>query len=318
MSKRTSIIILLLVALAFCGCGQQQDPDLDISIGTAPATGSFYPVGVAMADVLNKHLEGVQATAEETGGSAENLALIDEGRIDMGFSPGETIEKAIAGEEPFTKKTEVALGWVLFPDPFQPVALKESGIKSLSDLEGKKVSIGAPGATVNFTAKELLKAHGVDINKVSFMYLGWGEAADALADRKIDAGFFQAAIPSPAIEGLAARMPIQLLEVDPEVLETDFADKALFPGVLPKGSYHGQEEDVVWPFDYAYAFFSAQLDEDTVYDITKTIFENIDKIGEAHPMGKEMRLIDEKTASEIGLEVHPGAIKYAKEIGVWE
>ncbi|NMB34813.1 MAG: TAXI family TRAP transporter solute-binding subunit [Firmicutes bacterium] len=319
MLKGKYIIFILFFAIFILGgCAQEFQPVTNISIGTAPVEGSFYPVGVAMADVLNKNLTGVQITAEETGGSAENLALIDEGRIELGFSAGESVAKAIAGEEPFTKKTEILLGWVLFPIPFQPVALKETGIKSISDLEGKKVSIGAPGATVNITAKELLKAHGVDINKVSFMYLGWGEAADALADRKIDAAFFQAAIPSPAIEGLAARMPVQLLETDTTILERDFADQALFPGILPKNSYPGQEEDVAWPFDYAYAFFSPRLDEKIVYDITKTIFENKDIIEKAHPKGKEMHLIDKASADKIGLEIHPGAIRYAKEIGIWE
>jgi len=311
-------LLALFFVFVFSGCAQQDKEAVNISIGTAPATGSFYPVGVAMADVLNNHTEGIEATAEETGGSAENLALIDEGRIEMGFSPGETIEKAVLGIEPFTKKTEVLLGWVLFLDPIQPIALKESGITSIKELEGKRVSIGAPGATVNFTAIELLEAHGVDTKKVSFTYLGWGEAADALADKKIDAAFFQSAIPSPAIEGLAARMPIQLLEVDSAVLEKDFADKALFPGILPAGSYSGQDEDIIWPLDYAYCFFSPDLSEDLAYTITKTVFENINKIGEAHPMGKNMHLITEEVAENIGLGVHPGAIKYAKEIGIWE
>ncbi len=319
MFKKTNIIyIMLLAVLMGSSCAQQHETVLNISLGTAPVAGSFYPVGVAMADVLNNNLAGVQVTAEETGGSAENLALIDEGRIEMGFSAGESVEKAIAGEEPFTKKTEVLLGWVLFPIPFQPVALKESGLKSISDLEGKKVSIGAPGATVNITAKELLTAHGVNIDKVSFIYLGWGEAANALADRKIDAAFFQGAIPSPAVESLAVRMPVQLLETDRTILEKDFAGQALFPGILPRGSYTGQDEDVAWPFDYAYAFFSPLLDEKIVYKITRTIFENIDKIGQAHPMGKEMHLIDQALAEKIGLEVHPGAIKYAREAGIWE
>lgn len=317
--------LLFFGLLALSGCGSSEKPGKGdakapqakqkISIGTAAAGGVFYPLGVGIADVLNKNLPDVDALAEETGGARANINLMEQKEIEMGMLTSDTSFPAARGEAPFTKKVDIKLGWKIFDDPVEFVTLDATGIKTIQDLKGKRLSVGTAGATSNTVAIRTLKAHGLKESDVSLLYLGWSEAADALADGQIDAFAVMGAIPVPAVDGLAARKDIELINCDPNALANEFKDSGVFVLHVPAGTYKGQDRPAYCPNPIAHVWFRGDLSEDLVYRITKTVFANLDYLKTVHKSAGGFELLK---GTDSGAElVHPGVVKYAKEIGKW-
>jgi len=286
-----------------------------ISIGTASAAGAYYPIGVAMANIWNKNIQGIKFNAQETGGGVANMNMLQNSEIEVGIANENIAYDAMKGNAPFKQPIKVQGGWVLNDSMAILVTLKKSGIKKVADLRGKKVAIGAPGSSANIFGKLILKAEGIEENQFTPTFLGWQESADALSDGFVDAALMVGGQPFPAITSLALRTPVAILQFD----TNKFRKLSTYPysgGKIPASMYKSDEDgDAIVIRSIVY--LSPKLPEDLVYEMVKAIFNNISTLAQAHPSGNQTRLLSKKEADEISLEIHPGVIRYAKEVGKW-
>lgn len=291
-----------------------------IAIGTGGTGGVYYPLGGAIANALSKYLPGVQATAEVTGASVDNLKLIGSGQAEVGFTMADTALDAVKGENKF-KGNEVAARTllVLYPNRMHVVTTDSSGIEKLTDLKGKRVSTGSPGSGTEVTAFRLIEAAGLDKDKdMRRERLSVAESVNAIKDGKIDAFFWVGGLPTAAVTDLAATPGIKIKMID----HADLVDKMnaqtepLFaPGVIKANTYPGQDKDnkiaVVWNLLVA----NANMPDDMAYDIVKTIFEHKSDLVAVHREADNIELESQSKANS-PIPFHPGALKYFAEKGV--
>ena len=327
MKKTLSLVLALLMvfAVVLTGCQNGSTPAGDgetvekISLATGGNTGTYYGYGMAMSSILAEKT-GIAFDVQPTGASKANIQLIALGDANMAVVQNDVMYYAYTGTDLFTGEQiqDFSAMAVLYPELCQIIASKESGIKTVADLAGKRVSVGDAGSGVEFNAKQILAAYGIDINSgIQKQNLGFGPSADALKDGKIDAFFCVAGIPTTAITDLAMNNDIAVVEVE----DDKFAELAAQYGfytqqVIPAGTYNGVDEDKKTVAVMATYIVDKDLPEQAVYDITKAMFENKDAIAEVHTKGLELDV--NKAVEGIPAEVplHPGAAKYFKEIGV--
>ena len=290
-----------------------------ISITTGGTGGVYYPLGGGMANVLSKNVPGLQATAEVTGGSVDNLKLIGSGKSEVGFAMVDAAHDAAQGLDKFKDhKVPAKTLMVLYPNRMQVVTIEGTGINKLSDLKGKRVSTGSPGSGVEVMTLRVLEALGIDPKKdIKQERLGAAESVNAIKDRKIDAFFWVGGVPTAALTDLAATPGVKMKLIDhAEVV--DAMNKKYGPlyvkATIAAGSYAGQDKPVtnidVWNILVA----SDKMSDKMAYDIVKTLFEKKADLVAVH---KEAENIDLKNqAITTPLPFHPGAKKYLEEKGI--
>lgn len=315
--RRVTRLTLPLAAFAmlFTGPAAAQAPSF-ISIGTASPAGAYYPLGVAMADLWNRNIPGIRFSAQETGGGVANINLINSGEIELGIANENIAWDASQGNEPFKAPIEIQGGWVMNASYALIVVPAKSGMTSVADLAGRRVSLGAPGSSGNVIGQRLLESQGVAEGKYTPVFMGWQESADAIADGSLDAAVMVGGQPFPAVESLAVRMPITILSFDGERL-VDSAGFPLVPSTIPGNTYHNLTTDSDAIAVRSIVYIKPGLDEDTVYQMVKTVFENIPALKAAHPSGDQAALLSQKQAEALDLTMNPGVIRYAKEVGAW-
>ena len=319
LKRLLMMTVALLLAVSFIsaqgGEEAQGDRPAFVSIGTASAAGAYYPIGVALADVWNKTIEGTRFSSQETGGSVANLNMISNGELEMGMSNENVAYTAGLGNAPFTKQIDVRGGWILNNSNAIIVALGDSGITDVSQLRGKKVSLGAPGSSANVFGEMMLASAGIEKGDYEQVFMGWQEAADAMNDGFIDAALMVGGQPFPAVTSLAVRTDVQVLTFD----TAKYRSMSSYPYAtdkIPADMYDmAQDGDSVVIRSVVY--ISPDLDEGIVYDMVKKVFENIPTLVSAHPSASGTRLFSEESAADISLSIHPGVIRYAEEVGEW-
>jgi uncharacterized protein len=305
---------LLLVAGA--AVAQQKT----IAIGTGGTGGVYYPLGGGLANVLSKNLPGVQATAEVTGGSVDNLKLIGSGQSEVGFAMADAALDALNGEDKFKSgKIPVRTLMVLYPNRMHVVTIEGTGIEKMSDLKGKRVSTGSPGSATEVMAFRVIEAAGLDKDKdMRRERLGAAESVNAIKDRKIDAFFWVGGLPTAAVTDLAATpgVKIKLIDHADVVGKMNAKYGSLYAAsVIPAKTYPGQDQDnpiaVVWNI----LVTDDKMSDDLAYTIVKTIF---DKKADLVAVHREADAIDYKSQAKDNSPVpwHPGALKYFAEHGV--
>ncbi|NLJ78591.1 MAG: TAXI family TRAP transporter solute-binding subunit [Tissierellia bacterium] len=319
------LLVLLLVALV-AGCTAQGNGDDEvagetqyISIATGGTAGTYYPLGGALSQIFNDNIDGVTANVESTGASVENVELISKGEADIAFIQNDITYYAAEGIETFDGKDKIEnmRGMAMvYPELVQIVATKDSGIKSVEDLKGKKVAIGAPGSGTEANARQILGIHGLDYDDLGKAdFLSFDEAASQLQDKQIDAAFITAGIPTAAITQVSNESDIVVVSMSKDKIAEAIEEYPYYIGVeIPKGTYEGQEEDVSAIAVMAMLVVPENLDDDLAYNMTKTIFEQRDEIIATHERGKDIQL--ETALSGMPIEVHPGAMKYYEEQGI--
>lgn len=316
-----SMLLLSVLILSACGnetssgSTEEKGAPKFITIGTAASGSSLFSYGTGFAELLSKNLDYSQFDAIETGGTIANLKQMDENKMEISLGGGDAYYNARRAEGGFDKKTNQMLGWKLAPSTIQFVTLEKSGIKKIEDLKGKRVSIGASGSAGNNTALTILELHGIKESDVTLSYLGWGEAMTALSDGAIDATLILGTLPAPVVQEVALKEPIQLINVDPEKMK---ANSVFTTTEVAANTYTNQSESSITAVVDQYVYFHPDLSEDVVYDITKIGMENTETLAKSHPIGKIAEPISKELADFLEGEVHPGVIKYYKEIGVWE
>ena len=219
-----------------------------ISIGTGGTGGVYYPLGGALANVLSKNMPAMQATAEVTGGSVDNLKLINSGQSEVGFSMADAALDAFKGEDKF-KGTKVPLRtlMVLYPNHMHVVTIEGTGIEKMADLKGKRVSTGSPGSATEVMAFRVIEAAGLDKDKdMKRERLGVAESVNALKDRKIDAFFWVGGLPTAAVTDLAATPGVKIKLIDHADLVAKMNAKygnLYAASTIKAGTYPGQDKD---------------------------------------------------------------------------
>ncbi len=316
--KRVSCIIFVLtlvISLTWVAPTMAQKKFLTLASGSPG--GVYYPLGGGMAVVIQKTTD-LRCAAESTGASVENCRLVGARESDMGMVMGSVAFKAIQGLEPFEKKFPIVALFQMYPAPEHIVTVSGKGIKSIKDLKGKKVSIDVPGSGCAVMAKAILEEYGFNLEKdLTIANLSQSESVQALKDGVVDAVFFNFAYPGSAVLDLAATRDIVLVPV-----ERDMADKIIkkFPYyvkiTIPAKTYPKADYDVLCLGDSNVLIANKQMEEGVAYKVVKAIFENVDKgkwaLANIHPIASQLT---PKNAINSPAELHPGAIKYFKEVG---
>ncbi len=334
MKKTLSLVLALLMvmAVALTACtpadpaasganledGAEKTVD-KVVLATGGPTGTYYAYGMAMGTILAEKT-GIKVDAISTGASKANIQSIQLGEVDMAVVQNDVMYYAYTGTDLFTgeQTQDFQAMAILYPELCQIIASKESGIKTVADLAGKRVSVGDAGSGVEFNAKQILEAYGIDMNDgIQKQNLGFGPSADALRDGKIDAFFCVAGIPTTAITDLAMGTDITVVAVEDDKF-AELSEKYGFytQQVVPADTYAGMTEDVKTVAVMATYIVDKDLPEKAVYDLTKAMFENKDAIAEAHVKGAELNVETAIDGIPAEVPLHPGAAKYYKEIGV--
>lgn len=286
-----------------------------LSIATGGTGGVYYPMGGGLAEIINNRVDGYSATAEVTGASVENMGLIATGDADLAFALADTVYQAYAGEGRFEgQQLDMVRGLAsVYSNMVQIVALQSSGITSLEDLRGKRVSVGAPGSGTEINAQAILEANGISYDDINVQRLNFNETADALANGDIDAGFWSVGAPTSSIMNLATTQSIVMLELsDDEIAAAREADPIFAQTTLAGGIYDGVGETTVLGVPNVLVV-SAEMSDDLAYELARAMFENIADLRAVHPAANETTV--EFTVSATPVPLHPGAIRYYEEIG---
>jgi TRAP transporter TAXI family solute receptor len=316
MTLSTSRLLGALAGLALAFGASAQN----ISIATGGTGGVYYPMGGGIAAVLSKHVPGMQATAEVTGGSVDNLKLIGSGKPYVGFSMTDAAQDAFRGEDKF-KGNKVALKtlMILYPNRMHVVSVDGRGVTKMSDLKGKRVSTGSPGSATEVMAFRVIEAAGLDKDAdMKRERLGVAESVNAIKDGKIDAFFWVGGLPTAAVTDLANTPNTKLKMIDHADVVAAMNKKygnLYVQDVIPKDTYKGMDADNHQATVMNILVAHETMDDKTAYNIVKAIFDRKDDIVAVHKEAANFKLESQK-ASASPIPFHPGALKYFAEKGI--
>src|SRR6266566_5373907 len=318
-SMKIFVSIIVGVALALSGGAHAQEK-YSLSIATGGTGGVYYPLGGGMANLLSKYVPGLQATAEVTGGSVDNLKLIATGKPYIAFSMADAGQDAYRGEDKF-KGTKVPLRtlMVLYPNRMHVVTIEGTGATTMADLKGKRVSTGSGGSATEVMAFRVIEAAGLDKDKdMKRERLGVAESVNAIKDRKIDAFFWVGGLPTAAVTDLAATPGVKIKMIDHGNLVPAMNKKygnLYVEDTIPKSTYSGMTADNKQATVMNILITNENMSDQVAYDIVKTFIEKRDELAAVHAEAKNIAL-ENQTKKNSPIPWHPGALKYFAEQGV--
>ncbi|MDA0187239.1 MAG: TAXI family TRAP transporter solute-binding subunit [Proteobacteria bacterium] len=286
-----------------------------LSIATGGTGGVYFPMGGGLAEIINGKIDGYSATAEVTGASVENMGLVATGDADLAIALADTVQQGYTGTGRFEGNALPMVRGLasLYANMIQIVALEGSGITTLEDLRGKRVSVGAPGSGTEVNAAAILNANGMTYDDIEEQRLNFNETADALANGDIDAGFWSVGAPTSSILNLATTNSIVMIELsDAEIAAARAADPIFAQTTLDAGIYDGVGATNVLGVPNVLVV-SSEMSDDLAYAITSAMFENIEDLRAVHPAANQTTV--EFTLAATPIPLHPGAIRYLEEIG---
>ena len=290
-----------------------------LSVGTAPPGGAFFVVGSALAEVLNEFGGefGWSTTAEATSGSQENIRRLDSGELDFAMSNAAVTYFAVRGGEGWDKAYPMRTVMTLAPNVALFITRAGSDVETIADLRGNRVGVGPAGAGFEFFVGPLLGAHGLTYDDFSPLNATQSGAVDLIADGSAAAVFVGGAVPTASITQASASQDIHFIPFDDDAKQ-QLIDEYLFfnPATIPAGTYRGQTEafeglDV----GSMHLIASAAADEEFVYNVTKTLYEQRERVVEKHAAGRAIN--PNNVVRDTGTEFHPGAVRFYQEIGIW-
>jgi TRAP transporter TAXI family solute receptor len=291
--------------------------DQFVNVLTGGTSGIYYPLGVALANAIGKELPDVKTSAQATKASVENLNLLQAGRGEIAFTLGDSLSDAWKGNDeagfksPLKNLRGIA---AIYPNYIQIVARADTGIKTLADLKGKKISVGAPKSGTELNARAILGAAGLsykDFSKVE--YLSFGESVELMKNRQLDVTLQSAGLGVASLKDLATSMDIVVVAIPPDVIKK-VGDPAYVPTMIPANTYNGQASPVPGVAVQNFLVTREGVSADTVYHITKALWSSLDQLANAHVAAKAIEL---KHALEgMPVPLHPGAEKYYREVGL--
>ena len=291
----------------------------NISIATGGTGGVYYPMGGGLANILSKHVAGMQATAEVTGGSVDNLNLIGSGKPYVAFSMVDAALDAAKGQEKFTgRKVDVKTLLVLYPNRMHVVTTEATGIKTMADLKGRRISAGSPGSATEIMAFRLMDGAGIDPQKdVTRERLGVAESANALKDKKIDAFFWVGGLPTAAVTDLASTPGTKIRMIDHADAVAAMNKKwgnLYYADVIPKATYSGMAVDNKMASVANILVVNSNMPDEQAYKIVKAVFDHQKDLIAVHQEYSNVKISAQKNVAT-SVPFHPGAEKYIREKG---
>lgn len=316
MSKIALVAFIAMCALAVLGGCSKTAEVKEFVLATGGTSGTYYPYGGAVANIWNTKVENMNVTAQATGASKENLRLISSEEAEFAIVQNDVMDYAFHGTDMFEgqKLGNIAAIGTLYPEVVQIAASVDSGIKSIADMKGKRVSVGDAGSGVEFNAKQILEGYGLTFDDIKKSNLSFKESSDGIQNGTLDACFVTAGVPNAALQELAISNGLVLIPVDGEAADKICSKYGFYTKVaIPAGTYKGSDTDTPALAIKATLAVSAALDETTVYNLTKALFENQAELAQAHAKGNDLSI--EKAVTGISVPFHAGAAKYFAEVG---
>ena len=307
--------LLLVTAMMLASCSKNAKKDYILATGGTG--GTYYPFGGAIANIWNTKIENMNVTAQATGASAENLRLINKGEAEYAIVQNDVMDYAYNGTDLFAgeKLANIMTIGTLYPEVVQIAVSKDSGIKSIADFKGKPISVGDAGSGVEFNAKQIMEGYGLTFDDIKKSNLSFKESAEGIQNGTLDGCFVTAGVPNAALQELAFTAGLTLVPVDGEAAKKICEKYGYYTQTtIPGGTYKGTDDDTPALAIKATLAVSSKLDEQTVYEMTKALFENLDELATAHAKGKEVSA--KAAVTGVSVPFHPGAKKYFKEIGL--
>ncbi|MFC4023452.1 TAXI family TRAP transporter solute-binding subunit [Oceanobacillus longus] len=320
-----ALLLAMILFLAACG-GDDSDNNTDdgassdgedklefLQMLTGGTSGTYYPLGGEMATNITE-ATGIQTDAVSSNASADNVIALQEGDAELAFVQTDVVANAVEGINAFDGNpvdNVLAVG-SLYPETIQIVTSADSGIATVEDLAGKTVSVGAPGSGTYINAEQILEVHGMTMDDIDAQNLDFGESTGGIQDGNIDAAFITAGTPTGAVEGLSATVDVSIVSIEQDKID-EMVEKYPYyaEDTIAAGTY-GLEEDVTTVAVLAMLAVADSVPEDTVYELTKAIYENASSM--AHAKAEFITL--DSALDGIGIDVHPGAQKYFDEEGI--
>ncbi|WP_115947812.1 TAXI family TRAP transporter solute-binding subunit [Pseudomonas sp. GL-R-19] len=306
----------LLVAATLAISTAAQAAPVFINILTGGTSGVYYPIGVGLSQIYSDGIPGSKISVQATKASVENLNLLQAGRGELALALGDSVADAKNGVQDAGFKTPLtklrAIGGA-YPNYIQIVASKESGIKTLADLKGKTISVGAPKSGTELNARAIFKAAGLtyeDMGKVQ--YLPFAESVELIKNRQLDATLQSSGLGMAAIRDLSSVMPLNYIAIPSEVV-AKIGNPAYQSAMIPANTYDGQTEAVPTVAITNILVTRADMPDEVVYEMTRLLFENLTRLGNSHSAAKDIKL--ETAAKNLPIALHPGAERYYREKG---
>ncbi len=312
--KKVRTLLLAAFALALSAGAHAEE---FVTVLTGGTSGVYYPMGVALSQIYGKAMPGAKTSAQVTKASVENLNLLQAGRGEIAFSLGDSLSDAWKGDEeagfkaPLKKLRTIA---AIYPNYIQIVANADSGIKTLADLKGKRIAVGAPKSGTELNARAIFKGAGLsykDFAKVE--YLPFGESVELMKNRQLDATLISAGLGVAAIRDLATSVKIVIVSVPADVV-AKIGEAAYQAGTVPANTYNGQTEAVSTVAIQNFLVSHEGVSIDAAYKMTRAIFDNLPDLQAAHAAAKA--ITRENAAKAPPAPLHPGAEKYYREVGL--
>lgn len=324
MYKRIVMFLLVAVTLVLVACGNDNKESSDggdkdtkgldtriLTIATGGSSGPYNIIATTLADGYSKEF-GVNSRTQTTGASVENLNLMAQEKVEMSFVMSDALLQALEGTDGFTEKIDnVQILANLYPNYVQIITTGKTGVESVDDIKGKRVAVGDQGSGVEIATKAVLEAHGITYDDIEVDYLGYAEAADALKSGTIDVAFTTSGLPNASVMELQNSVDLKIVPIEAEAVETLKESVPIFESLsIPAGTY-GNDEDIPTAAIRNALVVRSDLSEDDVYELTKYLFENLDKLENSHQAAKDINLEEAQNIS-VG-ELHPGAKRYYDE-----
>lgn len=304
-----SLLMLLGITMTLAACGGNQQ----LAFGTGGTGGTYYPLGGTIAEIISDNTDA-EVTAQVSNASAANMEDLRNGDIQIGFTQTDIASYAAEGTEMFEGNAIDNVQGIgsLYPETVHIVTTKDSGITSVDDLAGKVVSVGAPGSGTFLNASQIFEVHGMTMDDFDARNLDFAESTEGIQDGDIDAAFITGGYPVGAVEGLAALKDVAIIPIAQDKIDALISAYPFYAADTIPGGTYGIESDVTTVAVQAMLVVSADLEEDLVYDMTKALFDNADKI--THAKGEYITA--ESALDGLGIDLHPGAAKYFEEKGI--
>lgn len=330
------MLLLMMLVLAACGGGGDSAEDTDttesgssdessedaaagedwienITLLTGGEAGVYFPLGVAMADIIDSSMENVSATGVSSGASVSNAEQLNNGEAQLALVQNDIAFYGAEGSNMFSEVLDNFSGvFTIYPETVQLVTLADSGIESVADLEGKRVAIGDMGSGTEANATQIIEAHDLTIDDVDAQYLDFSDASTNLQDGNVDAAFVTAGTPTGAIQELSASADVKIISFDEDAMNSLMEEYSYYTQQdIPADAYDNFDSTASTVAVQAMLIASNDIPEDQMYEITKAIFENLDSMANAHVRGEELSL---DTAEEgMSIDLHPGVQRYYDE-----
>lgn len=321
MKKKNVILVslFLILVMVASGCSSNNTPQTNtpqqsapqqLSIGTASIGGAFYPVGQEISNLVTKHAEGIEMIPEVTAGAIENPRLINNKDVELGITNANLAYFAYKGEGAYEQKMDISAISSLHPSVFHIIAKENSSINSIADLKGKKIAVGPAGGGTLPILEAILEAYGLNIKDITPSYLSYADGFSQLSDDNVDVALALAGYPTSAVMEISATKKIKFINIDKDKMSNIIEKYPYYSEInVPKDVYK-LDADAMAVGVLNTLIVSNDLDEETVYKITKAIFDNLDEFKAANATAKQ---IDLQTASQASIPLHPGAKKYFDE-----